>query len=85
MSNGTGHVAHTAPLDAEIDALTAAEAVYVMHQVEGAGFGQTGSGHAGYDTPESHNAFVELQLIKRFHGSIHELLKLWGTFPYGGY
>lgn len=85
MSNGTGHVAHTPQLDAEIDALTAAEAVYVMYKIEGPGFGQTGSGHAGYDSPESHKAFVELQLNNRFHGSIHELLKLWGTFPYGGY
>ena len=85
MSNGTGHVTHTAQLDAEIDQLTAAEAMWVMHRIEGAGFGQTGSGYAGIDTPESHRTFVEQQLNKRFDGSIHTLLKKWGTFNYGGY
>ena len=85
MSNGTGHVAHTAQLDAEIDQLTAAEAMWVMHRIEGAGFGQTGSGYAGIDSPESHRTFVEQQLNKRFDGSIHTLLKKWGTFNYGGY
>jgi len=68
-----------------IDTLTTPEAIYVIHRIEGAGFGQTGAGYAGYDTPASHQAFVNQQVNGRFGGSVHALLKAWGTFSYGGY
>lgn len=83
-SNGSGYHASTG-LDSLIDSLSTPEALYVLHQIEGAGFGQTASGYAGMDTPESHKALVSIQLNGRFGGSIHELLKHWGTYSYGGY
>lgn len=72
-------------IDDNIDKLTTAEAVWVIHRLEGPGFGQTGDGYAGADTPESHRAFVQNQINNRFGGSVHNLLKKWGTFPYNGY
>lgn len=45
-------------VDAKINALSVEEAVYVIHRIEGAGFGQTGDGYAGYDTPASHRNFL---------------------------
>lgn len=81
-ANGAGY--HGA-IDANIDQLSTPEAVYVIHRIEGAGFGQTGAGYAGYDTPESHQVFVNQQVNGRFGGSVHALLKAWGTFSYGGY
>ena len=81
-ANGAGY---HGSIDPVIDQLSTAEAVYVIHRIEGAGFGQTGAGYAGYDTPESHQAFVNQQVNNRFGGSVHALLKAWGTFSYGGY
>lgn len=49
-----------------------------------AGFGQTGAGWDGIDSPESHQNFIKQQLDERF-GTIHNLLKVWGTFDYDGY
>lgn len=83
-SNGAGYHASTG-LDGLIDQLSTPEAVHVIHRIEGAGFGQTGGGYAGYDSPESHQAFVNQQVNNRFGGSVHSLLKAWGTFSYGGY
>ena len=82
--NGSAY--HT-QIDPIIDQLSTAEAVHVIHKIEGAGFGQTADGLAGIDSPVTHRAFVERQVNgrKEFHGSIHQLLKLWGTFTYGGY
>ena len=79
--------AYHAQIDPIIDQLSAAEAIHVIHRIEGAGFGQTGDGLAGVDSPATHRAFVERQVNGRreFGGSIHQLLKLWGTFNYGGY
>lgn len=79
--------AYHAQIDPIIDQLSAAEAVHVIHRIEGAGFGQTADGLAGVDSPATHRAFVERQVNGRreFGGSIHQLLKLWGTFDYGGY
>ena len=79
--------AYHAQIDPIIDQLSAAEAVHVIHRIEGAGFGQTADGLAGVDSPATHRAFVERQVNgrKEFGGSIHQLLKLWGTFNYGGY
>ena len=75
----------TTGLDNLIDSLTVEEAVEVLWRIEGAGFGQTGAGYAGYDTTESHQAFMNQQIDDRFSGSIHNLLKAWGTFNYSGY
>lgn len=75
----------TTGLDAAIDALTVPEAVYAVYRMEGAGFGQTGDGWAGVDSPESHNAFVQNQVNRRFGGDIKLLLKMWGTYSYGSY
>ena len=72
-------------IDDDIDKLSTAEAVWVIHRLEGPGFGQTGDGYAGADTPESHRIFVQNQINNRFGGSVHNLLKKWGTFPYNGY
>ena len=72
-------------IDDNIDQLTTAQAIWVIHRIEGAGFGQTGDGLAGSDTPAVHQAFVERQLNRRFNGSVHELLKHWGTYSYNGY
>lgn len=83
-ANGAGYH-KTSGLDSAIDGLTAAEAVYVLHRIEGAGFGQTGAGYAGSDTPTTHHAFVDQQVNGRFGGSVKELLKHWGTYSYTGY
>jgi len=72
-------------IDAKIDALTTAEAVAVLSRIEDSGFGQTGDGYAGQKTPESHQNFVKNQLVKRYSGSIKNLLKEWGTYTYDGY
>lgn len=85
LGPGTGYVTHTTEIDNRINALTTEEAVWVIHRIEGAGFGQTGAGMAGIDTPESHSLFVEQQVNGRFNGSIHALLRAWGTFSYPGY
>ena len=79
--------AYHVQIDPIIDQLSAAEAIHVIHRIEGAGFGQTADGLAGVDSPATHRAFVERQVNGRreFDGSIHQLLKLWGTFNYGGY
>ena len=77
--------AYHAEIDPIIDQLSAAEAIHVIHRIEGAGFGQTGDGLAGADTPGTHRAFIERQVNNRFGGSIHALLKKWGTYSYGGY
>lgn len=80
-----GQYYHQNGLDAQINNLSVPEAVYVIHRIEGAGFGQTGDGYAGYDTPQSHRTFVNNQVNRRFGGSIHALLRAWGTYSYGGY
>ena len=72
-------------VDAKINALSVEEAVYVIHIIEGAGFGQTGDGYAGYDTPASHRNFLNNQVNNRFGGDIWALLRSWGTYSYGGY
>lgn len=77
--------AYHAEIDPIIDQLSAAEAIHVIHRIEDAGFGQTGDGLAGADTPVTHRAFIERQVNSRFGGSIHLLLKKWGTYHYGGY
>ena len=77
--------AYHVEIDPIIDQLSAAEAIHVIHRIEGAGFGQTGDGLAGADTPGTHRAFIERQVNSRFGGSIHLLLKKWGTYHYGGY
>lgn len=77
--------AYHAQIDPIIDQLSAAEAIHVIHRIEGAGFGQTGDGLAGVDSPATHRNFIERQVNNRFGGSIHLLLKKWGTYHYGGY
>ena len=77
--------AYHAQIDPIIDQLSAAEAIHVIHRIEGDGFGQTGDGLAGIDTPATHRNFIERQVNNRFGGSIHALLKKWGTYSYGGY
>ena len=77
--------AYHAEIDPIIDQLSAAEAIHVIHRIEGAGFGQNGDGLAGADTPGTHRAFIERQVNSRFGGSIHLLLKKWGTYHYDGY
>lgn len=72
-------------LDNLIDSLTTEEAIWVIHRIEGRGFGQTSAGYAGQDTPQSHQAFIRQQVNRRFGGSVHTLLKYWGTYSYGGY
>lgn len=72
-------------LDNLIDSLTTEEAIWVIHRIEGRGFGQTSAGFAGQDTPQSHQAFIRQQVNRRFGGSVHTLLKYWGTYSYGGY
>lgn len=74
-----------APIDAKIEQLSTPEAIYVIHRIEGAGFGQTGSGLAGSDTSLTHQAFIRIQVNGRFGGSVHNLLKSWGTYSYSGY
>ena len=75
----------TTGLDNLIDSLTVEEAVEVLYRIEDPGFGQTGASYAGYATPESHQAFMTQQIDGRFGGSMHNLLKAWGTFNYPGY
>lgn len=82
--HANGAVYH-AQIDPIIDQLSAAEAIHVIHRIEGAGFGQTGDGLAGVDSPGTHRNFIERQVNNRFGGSIHALLKKWGTYSYGGY
>ena len=82
--HATGAAYH-AQIDPIIDQLSAAEAIHVIHRIEGAGFGQTGDGLAGVDSPATHRNFIERQVNNRFGGSIHALLKKWGTYSYGGY
>ncbi|MBF0710506.1 MULTISPECIES: hypothetical protein [unclassified Gemella] len=82
--NGAAYHASSG-VDKLIDELTTAEALWVIHRIEGAGFGQTGDGYAGIDTAKSHQIFVNNQLNRRFGGSVHSLLKKWGTYTYGGY
>ena len=82
-SNGASY--HQNGLDNRINALSVPEALWVLWRIEGQGFGQTGTGHVGYDSPESHQALVTYQLNRRFGGSIHALLRSWGTYSYGGY
>lgn len=77
--------AYHAQIDPIIDQLSAAEAIHVIHRIEGAGFGQTGDGLAGVDSTATHRNFIERQVNNRFGGSIHALLKKWGTYHYGGY
>ena len=77
--------AYHAQIDPIIDQLSAAEAIHVIHRIEGAGFGQTGDGLAGVDSPATHRNFIERQVNNRFGGSIHALLKKWETYSYGGY
>ena len=72
-------------LDNIIDQLTDAEAVHVIHRIEGPGFGQTGDGLAGSDSAYTDKIFVENQVNRRFNGNIRSLLHAWGTFSYGGY
>ena len=72
-------------LDDMINSLSVEEATHVIHRIEGAGFGQTGAGWAGIDSSASHQAFLDQQVHGRFDGSIHALLRAWGTFSYGGY
>ena len=81
-ANGASYHAQIDPI---IDQLSAAEAIHVIHRIEGAGFGQTGDGLAGVDSPATHGNFIERQVNDRFGGSIHALLKKWGTYSYGGY
>lgn len=85
IPNHMNGAAYHAEIDPIIDQLSAAEAIHVIHRIEGAGFGQTGDGLAGADTPGTHRAFIERQVNSRFGGSIHLLLKKWGTYHYGGY
>ena len=72
-------------LDNIIDQLTDAEAIHVIHRIEGPGFGQTGDGLAGSDSAYTDKIFVENQVNRRFNGNIRSLLHAWGTFSYGGY
>lgn len=72
-------------IDPLIDELSTEEAIWVLWRIEGKGFGQTGDGYAGIDSHQSHRALVNNQINRRFNGSIHNLLKKWGTYNYGGY
>ena len=72
-------------LDSLIDSLSVEEATWVIHTIEGKGFGQTSSGYAGVDSHASHQAFLTKQVNRRFGGNIRTLLKKWGTYSYGGY
>lgn len=82
-SNGAYY--HQNGLDSMINQLSTAEAIWVIHRIEGAGFGQTGDGMAGIESPASHRTFINNQVNRRFGGSVHALLRAWGTFSYGGY
>ena len=77
--------AHSGELDSMIDNLSAEECAWVLERIEDKGFGQTGAGYAGQETPESHANFIQEQVIDRFGGDIHNVLKSWGTHSYSGY
>lgn len=83
MNGGSYHV--QTGLDNLIDTLTTPQAFWVLYTLEGPGFGQLADGYAGFDTHESHQALITNQLDRRFNGSIHQLLKKWGTVAYNGY
>lgn len=83
MNGGSYHV--QTGLDNLIDTLTTPQAFWVLYTLEGPGFGQLADGYAGFDTHESHQVLITNQLDRRFNGSIHQLLKKWGTFAYNGY
>lgn len=83
-SHGAGYHAATG-LDNYINELSTEEATWVIHRIEGAGFGQTAAGYAGIDSTLTHQKFIEQQVNLRFNGSIHALLRAWGTFSYSGY
>lgn len=83
-ANGA-HYHSSLGIDSLIDTLSTREALWVLHRIEGPGFGQTADGFAGVDSPQTHQALITNQLNRRFGGSIHSLLKSWGTFSYGGY
>lgn len=83
MNGGSYHV--QTGLDNLIDTLTTPQAFWVLYTLEGPGFGQLADGYAGFDTHGSHQALITNQLDRRFNGSIHQLLKKWGTFAYNGY
>lgn len=83
MNGGNYHI--QTGLDNLIDTLTTPQAFWVLYTLEGPGFGQLADGYAGFDTHESHQALITNQLDRRFNGSIHQLLKKWGTFAYNGY
>ena len=83
MNGGDYHI--QTGLDNLIDTLTTPQAFWVLYKLEGPGFGQLADGYAGFDTHESHQALITNQLDQRFNGSIHQLLKKWGTFGYNGY
>lgn len=72
-------------LDDLINSLSVEEATYVIRKIEGSGFGQTSDGYAGIDSHASHNTFLNRQVKRRFGGSVHALLRAWGTYSYGGY
>ena len=74
---------HSAELDAMIDNLSPEECAWVMSRIENDVYGQ--SDRSGSRTPESDQHFIENQLNRRFGGDIHNLLKAWGTYSYGGY
>lgn len=82
--NGSDYHKQTG-VDNLIDTLTTSQAFWVLYQLEGPGFGQLADGYAGFDTHESHQALITNQLNNRFNGSIHQLLKVWGTLGYSGY
>lgn len=83
-ANGKGYHASTG-LDNYINQLSVEEATWVIHRIEGAGFGQTAAGYAGIDSNLTHQKFIEQQVNGRFGGSIYKLLHAWGTFSYSGY
>ena len=68
-----------------IDNLSAEECAWVLTRIEDKGFGQTGAGYVGKVTPKSHANFIQEQVIDRFGGDIHNVLKSWGTRSYTGY
>ena len=82
--NGKAYHKYTG-LDDVINSLSVEEATYVIRMIEGRGFGQTSDGFAGIDSHISHKAFLNRQVNRRFGGSIHALLRAWGTYSYGGY
>ena len=74
---------HSPELDAMIDNLSPEECAWVMSRIENDVYGQ--SDRSGSRTPESDAHFIENQVIRRYGGDIHNLLKSWGTYSYGGY